>query len=103
MTSGLWKLPEPWTPQTAPTAPWKTTEQVFHSSHRSSSSCSSDSETESVNLSTKPGQPHLNVLAIAVVVLRARTNRLSDLRPLAPSLLAALPHVKRGEATVVGP
>ena len=50
-----------------------------------------------------PSQQNLNVLAIAVVVLRARTNRLADLRPLVPSLLAALPHAKRGEATVVGP
>jgi hypothetical protein len=58
VTGGLWKLPEPWTPKTAPTAPWKTTEQVFHSSHRPSSSFLSDPETESANLSTKPGQPH---------------------------------------------
>jgi hypothetical protein len=58
MTGRLWKLPERWTPKTAPTAPWKTTEQVFHSSHRFSSSFLSDPETESVNLSTKPGQPH---------------------------------------------
>ena len=32
----LWKLPELWTHKPAPTAPWKTTEQVFHSYHRSS-------------------------------------------------------------------
>jgi hypothetical protein len=57
VTGGLWKLPELWTPKTAPTAPWKTTEQVFHSSHRPSSSFLSDPETESANLSTKPGQP----------------------------------------------
>jgi predicted nuclease of predicted toxin-antitoxin system len=50
-----------------------------------------------------PTQQNLNVLAIAVVVLRARTNRLTDLQPLVPDLLAALPHAKRGEATVVGP
>jgi hypothetical protein len=50
-----------------------------------------------------PSQQNLNVLATAVGVLRARTNRLSDLRPLVPSLLAALPHAKRGEATAVGP
>jgi predicted nuclease of predicted toxin-antitoxin system len=50
-----------------------------------------------------PSQENLNVLAIAVVVLRARTNRLADLRPLVPSLLAVLPQAKRGETTVVGP
>jgi len=43
------------------------------------------------------------VLAIAVVVLRARTNRLADLQPLVPDLLVVIPHAKRGEATVVGP
>jgi hypothetical protein len=50
-----------------------------------------------------PSQQNLSGLAIAVVVLRARTNRLADLRPLVPSLLAVLLHTKRGEATVVGP
>jgi len=50
-----------------------------------------------------PSQQNLNVLAMAVVVLRARTNRLAGLRPLVPGLLAVLPHAKRGEATVVGP
>lgn len=58
MTGRLWKLPERWTPKTAPTAPWKTSKQVFHSSHRSSSSFLSGPEIESVNLSTKPVQPH---------------------------------------------
>ncbi len=38
MRTGLWKLPELWTHRAAPTAPWKTTEQVFHSYHRPSSS-----------------------------------------------------------------
>jgi hypothetical protein len=51
---------------------------------------------------TLPSQQNLNVLAIAVVVLRARTNRLADLQPLVPDLLAVFPHAKRGEATVVG-
>jgi len=59
MTDGRWKLPEPWTPKTATTAPWKTPEQGFHSSHRSRSSFVSDPMNESVNLSTKPGQPQL--------------------------------------------
>jgi hypothetical protein len=32
--AALWKLPELWTHRAAPTAPRKTTEQVFHSYHR---------------------------------------------------------------------
>jgi len=35
---------------------------------------------------------------MAVVVLRAPTNRLVDLRPLVPKLLEVLPAAKRGEA-----
>ena len=54
----LWKLPELWTQSAAPTAPWKTPEPVFHSYHRPSSSSGLNRETESANLSTKPGQPH---------------------------------------------
>jgi hypothetical protein len=34
--------------------------------------------------------------AIAVVALRAASNRLADTRPLMPALLAALPQVKPG-------
>ena len=40
---------------------------------------------------------------IAVVVLRAKSNRLADLKPLAPALLAALPLLKPGELRVIGP
>lgn len=47
------------------------------------------------NLSFQQNLPHYN---IAVVVLRARSNRLQDLRPLVPKLLEILPKVKRGEA-----
>ncbi len=47
-------------------------------------------------------QQHLPAFSIAVVVLRARTNRLSDLLPLVPELLAALAHTRRGEVTFVG-
>jgi hypothetical protein len=50
-----------------------------------------------------PSQQNLSALAIAVVVLRARTNRLADLRPLVPNLLLVLPGVKPGTATVVEP
>ena len=43
-------------------------------------------------------QQHLPRYNIAVIVLRARSNRLQDLRPLVPKLLEALPTAKRGEA-----
>jgi len=39
--------------------------------------------------------------SIAVVVLRARSNRLVDLQPLVPRLLEVLPIAKRGEVTWV--
>lgn len=39
---------------------------------------------------------------IAVVVIRARTNRLADLRPLAPKILEVLPSAKAGQVTWVG-
>lgn len=44
-----------------------------------------------------------NVVAfpIAIIVLRARTNRLADLRPLIPALLAALHTSKAGIAQVI--
>src|SRR5690349_16527795 len=37
-----------------------------------------------------------------IVVLRARSNRLADLAPLIPALLAALPDARPGEALVIG-
>jgi len=44
-----------------------------------------------------------NVVAfpIAIIVLRARTNRLSDLRPLIPALLATLRTPKAGIAQII--
>ena len=49
-----------------------------------------------------PYQQHLPKFNIAVIILRARTNRLAHLKPLVPLLLAALPTAPIGEATVVG-
>lgn len=49
-----------------------------------------------------PFQQNLGHLSIAVVVLRARSNRLDDLRRLVPELLVALRVAKPGEATWVG-
>jgi predicted nuclease of predicted toxin-antitoxin system len=48
-----------------------------------------------------PHQQHLPKFRIAVIILRARTNRLADLRPLAPLLLAVLPTAPVGEATII--
>ncbi len=48
-----------------------------------------------------PYQQHLPKFNIAVIILRARTNRLVDLQPLVPSLLAALPTAPVGEATII--
>ena len=41
-------------------------------------------------------QQNLNTLSIAVIVLAASTNRLADLEPLVPALLAAIATAKRG-------
>lgn len=47
-------------------------------------------------------QQNLPAFTIAVVVLRARSNRLADLQLLVPDLLAAIPAAKRGAVTYVG-
>ncbi len=41
-------------------------------------------------------------VGVAVIVLRAHTNRLEDLAPLVPELLGALPQVRVGTVTHVG-
>ena len=46
-------------------------------------------------------QQHLPRYEIAVVVVHASTNRLRDLLPLVPRILAALPTAKRGEVTSI--
>ena len=46
-------------------------------------------------------QQDLPAFAIAVIVLRAPSNRLADLRALIPGLLATLPAAKRGAVTFV--
>ena len=48
-----------------------------------------------------PFQQTLSRFSIAVVVLRARSNRVADLRLLIPQLLRILPEAKRGEVTWV--
>jgi len=49
-----------------------------------------------------PFQQDLSRFSIAVVVLRARSSRVADLRALIPDLLATLPVAKRDEVTWVG-
>jgi hypothetical protein len=46
-------------------------------------------------------QQNLAALSIALVVLHARTNRLADLRPLVPKVLAAIKSAIPGAITVV--
>ena len=47
-------------------------------------------------------QQNLTVFNIAVVVLVAHSNALSDLRPLMPLLLEQLPRAKPGQVLLVG-
>jgi hypothetical protein len=49
-----------------------------------------------------PFQQDLSRFSIAVVVLRARSDRLADLRGVIPQLLGAMPVAKRGAVTWVG-
>ena len=51
------------------------------------------------NLSFQQNLPTFN---IAVLVLHATSNRLADLKPLAPKILAALPTLTKGTAQHVG-
>ena len=46
-------------------------------------------------------QQNVVTFPIAIIVLRARTNRLADLRPLIPALLVALRTSKAGIAQVI--
>ncbi len=46
-------------------------------------------------------QQHLPKFSIAVLVLRARSNRLQDLLPLVTSILAEIPAAQSGELTIV--
>jgi Domain of unknown function (DUF5615) len=47
-------------------------------------------------------QQNLPAFAIAVIVLRAKSNRLSELQRLVPDLLASIPTAKPGVVTYVG-
>ena len=45
-----------------------------------------------------PQQQNLSRFNLAVIVLRGPSNRLEDLKPLVPKLLASLPSAKKGHA-----
>lgn len=51
------------------------------------------------NLSFQQNLPQFN---IAVIVLQSSSNRLAELKPLAPAVLAILPTLAKGQATIVG-
>lgn len=48
-----------------------------------------------------PSQQHLATLAIAVLILRAKTNSYPDLKPLAAPTLAALTQIQPGEIVII--
>ncbi len=50
------------------------------------------------NLSFQQNLPKFN---IAVLVLRAKSNRLADLQPFAEKLIENLPNVEKGKAEVI--
>lgn len=47
-------------------------------------------------------QQNLKALPIGIVVVRAVSNRIADLRPLIPSILTAAARTNPGQATTVG-
>ncbi|MBE9111129.1 DUF5615 family PIN-like protein [Nodosilinea sp. LEGE 07298] len=47
-------------------------------------------------------QQNLPQFRIAVIVLQARSNRLADLKPLVPEILAVVPTAQKGQAMLVG-
>ena len=47
-------------------------------------------------------QQNLSKFNIAILVLRASSNRLADLKPLAPKVLSILPSLIKGKAESVG-
>ena len=47
-------------------------------------------------------QQNTRALSLAVVVLRAKSNRLADLKPLVPELVRILPALRPGTVTLIG-
>jgi hypothetical protein len=48
-------------------------------------------------------QQNLAGIRIGVVVLQARSNRLADVRPLVPRVIAAIERVRPGAVALIGP
>lgn len=48
-----------------------------------------------------PDQQNVASLGIAVLILRAKTNKYRDLKPLVPQILAALDHIQPGEIVIL--
>ena len=49
-----------------------------------------------------PFQQHLPKFAIAVILLRSKTNRIADLVTLVPELVSLIPNAKAGVVTPIG-
>jgi hypothetical protein len=49
-----------------------------------------------------PFQQHLPKFDIAVILLRAKTNRIADLIVLVPELISIIPNAKSGVVTTIG-
>ena len=47
-------------------------------------------------------QQNLSQFKLAVIVLHAPSNRLTDIRPLAPTILVILATVTKGQVTIIG-
>ena len=50
-----------------------------------------------------PPQQNITGADVAVIVLRARSNSISDVRPLIPRILLSLETIQRGQVDWVGP
>ena len=48
-----------------------------------------------------PIEQNLSKLALAVIILEARSNRLTDLKPLSPKILEVLDTAQQGQATTI--
>jgi predicted nuclease of predicted toxin-antitoxin system len=48
-----------------------------------------------------PNQQFLSRFSIALLIVRARSNRLPDLLPLVPKIVAATPNARKGQALVL--
>ena len=55
-----------------------------------------------ITIDKRLGQQQVVPAEVAIITLRARSNRMADLRPLLPSLLDALARVRPGELLRVG-